>query len=485
MSKLRANTKAILVAAGLLLVIGTVAGYVAMAGSTPKAPSRYVAEINGKKIDRTQFERNFAMVWQQKYQSSYGQLTGFDIEPMKAQYLMQVLLQEALLDEANKMKIVVSDDEINESIKDIEEQVGGADELKAQLEYSNITMDQLKDDIKKSLLLTKLQDDIAKDITVNDEEIRAQLEEVQASHILVEDKALADNLLQQIKEGADFAELAKEHSEDPGSKEDGGNLGFFGRGVMVKAFEEAAFALEVGEVSDLVASDYGYHIITVTDRKTVDDKTFDEKKEETRETLLNSKKSSVITDYVMALEDKSNIVIYDAQLKGYQAMGEGRVEDAIKAYNEALEYAPNDPYLMISLGEAHRRKGDLDAAWDLNKKAANVSNDPYVKIQMALVGETKIRNLINAQETEEEKSVFEWASADTEIGSLYTDISTALDKASSDAGNDIMAHYQLAQVYSYFGDKERETASMAKISEITAQLYGNEEDTEAEAEVTE
>jgi hypothetical protein len=79
MSKLRSNTKGILLVAGILMLVGTLIGYVALAGST-KVPSRYMGEINGTKIERTRFERNFALVWNQQYQASYGQLTGYDIE---------------------------------------------------------------------------------------------------------------------------------------------------------------------------------------------------------------------------------------------------------------------------------------------------------------------------------------------------------------------------------------------------------------------
>ncbi len=103
----------------------------------------------------------------------------------------------------------------------------------------------------------------------------ASKDEVEASHILISSitpdaEEKAQGILQQLRDGADFAELAKEHSDDPGSALNGGELGFFKRGMMVPEFEDAAFSMEPGQLSDLVATDYGFHIIQVTDQKLID-----------------------------------------------------------------------------------------------------------------------------------------------------------------------------------------------------------------------
>ena len=95
--------------------------------------------------------------------------------------------------------------------------------------------------------------------------------QVNASHILVEDDANAKIVLEKVKAGEDFAELASEYSKDPGSAANGGSLGYFPRGVMVPEFEEVAFSLGVGEISDIVESQFGYHIIKVEDIQTVMD----------------------------------------------------------------------------------------------------------------------------------------------------------------------------------------------------------------------
>lgn len=86
-------------------------------------------------------------------------------------------------------------------------------------------------------------------------------EKIHCAHILIEDRALAERVLEEVRAGGDFAALAREHSKCPSGRQAGGDMGFFARGRMVKAFEDAAFALKPGELSGLVQTKYGYHVI--------------------------------------------------------------------------------------------------------------------------------------------------------------------------------------------------------------------------------
>lgn len=154
-------------------------------------------------------------------------------------------------------------------------------------------------------------------IEVTDEEIKTYYEEnkdtftepeqVHASHILLETEEEANEILAQLNEGADFAELAKEHSKDPGSAQNGGDLGFFGRGEMVPEFEEAAFSLEVGEMSGVVESEHGYHIIKVTDKKEAKEYTLEEKREEIREQLFAQKLNAQVPAWLNELKQNAEI----------------------------------------------------------------------------------------------------------------------------------------------------------------------------------
>ena len=121
-------------------------------------------------------------------------------------------------------------------------------------------------------------------------------EQVKASHILVEDKELAQKLITQLGEGAEFAELASEHSTGPSGKQ-GGDLGFFGKGEMVEPFSKAAFGLDVGEVVDEpVETQFGWHVIKVTDKRTQEPKSFEEMKEQLRQQVRQQAVQAVLSD---------------------------------------------------------------------------------------------------------------------------------------------------------------------------------------------
>ncbi|MDA2935465.1 SurA N-terminal domain-containing protein, partial [Acidobacteria bacterium AH-259-D05] len=143
-------------------------------------------------------------------------------------------------------------------------------------------------------------------------------EAVRARHILISSETpdaveKGEKILKQLREGGDFAELAKEHSEDEGSAVAGGDLGFFGRGQMVPEFENMAFSLEPGEISDLVATDFGFHIIKVTDVKTVDTRSIAESqlREEEAENLARSLAAKIIHE----VENNSDL---DAAAQKYE-----------------------------------------------------------------------------------------------------------------------------------------------------------------------
>ena len=140
-------------------------------------------------------------------------------------------------------------------------------------------------------------------------------EQVRASHILImEDpndpnaaKQKIEDLLQQVKDGADFAELAKANSDDTYSAPQGGDLQFFPRGAMEKPFEDAVFALEIGQVSDVVKTRYGYHIIKATDHKDASMVSFEEAKDDITDYLKSQKQSDAEGKYYKTLISEATI----------------------------------------------------------------------------------------------------------------------------------------------------------------------------------
>ena len=156
-----------------------------------------------------------------------------------------------------------------------------------------------------------IKDDDAK--KYYDDQIKALKpeEEVQARHILVDAEDKAKELVEKLKGGGDFAALAKENSKDPGSKEDGGMLGFFGRNQMVPEFEKAAFGLQKGEVSAPVKSQFGWHIIKLEDRREKKPPAFEQVKDRLVGSLVHKKALEIATD----LRTKAAVEYLDADIK--------------------------------------------------------------------------------------------------------------------------------------------------------------------------
>jgi peptidyl-prolyl cis-trans isomerase C len=136
-------------------------------------------------------------------------------------------------------------------------------------------------------------------------------DEVEARHILVESEDKAKEVVEKINKGEDFAKLAEAYSQDPGSKADGGKLGYFAKGQMVKEFEDAAFALKKGEVSKPVKSKFGWHIIKLEDRRTKPLPTFEEVKDQILNGMVQQKGQQVATE----LRGKAAIEYVDSEIK--------------------------------------------------------------------------------------------------------------------------------------------------------------------------
>ncbi|NJM55381.1 MAG: peptidylprolyl isomerase [Verrucomicrobiae bacterium] len=171
-------------------------------------------------------------------------------------------------------------------------------------------------------------------------------EEVQARHILVDTEEKAKEISDKVAKGGDFAALAKENSKDPGSKDDGGMLGFFGRGQMVPQFEEAVFKLKKGEVSPPVKSQFGFHVIKLEDRRDKKLPTFDEVKDR----ILNSMIQRRAQDVANELRTKAKIVYVDPEIKKMvdeqeKGLAEQKkaMESQIKAQIEKMEAEGKTP----------------------------------------------------------------------------------------------------------------------------------------------
>ncbi|MGF7045609.1 foldase protein PrsA [Paenibacillus sp. DS2015] len=231
-----------------------------------------------------------------------------------AQTIESLIVEKLVDQEAAKGKVTVTDADLDKEVESIKKGFPSEDDFTNALAQSGMTLADLKENMELQVKMRKL---LEPKVTVTDADIKKQFdenkasydtaEEVRASHILVATKAEAEAILKEIKAGGDLATIAKEKSIDPGSKDAGGDLGFFARGVMVPEFEETAFALKKDELSGIVSTTNGFHIIKLTDRKEAHTATLEEKSADIREELVTTKISEMSTTWLAELKEKATI----------------------------------------------------------------------------------------------------------------------------------------------------------------------------------
>ncbi|MBN2591530.1 MAG: peptidylprolyl isomerase [Sedimentisphaerales bacterium] len=253
-----------------------------------------------------------------------------NIKTLHDQALQQLIVEQLLEEQVKDIKIEMTNEEADKIFKErLASQAVDMNEFKKVLEENDISYDEVLDEVKKEQTYTKFIDSKMDDsINVSEEEAKKYYDEnqkafdrpeqVRASHILVrfqpdesqevkeKAKEKIDDLLRQIREGADFAELAKETGGFP-TAPDGGDLGYFERSMMDPNFEKASFELAVNDVSEVVETDYGYHIIKVTDHTEEGIIPFDEIKEKLIDALSEQKKAGFTEKYIESLIKEADI----------------------------------------------------------------------------------------------------------------------------------------------------------------------------------
>lgn len=230
-------------------------------------------------------------------------------EQMKTQAGKQVL-NNMVMEKVLIKNYKVEDKEVDKKFDEMKKQYG--DQFDTLLKQQGIKEETLKTGVRAQLAQEK-----AIEKTITDKELKDNYKpEIKASHILVKDEATAKKVKEELGQGKSFEELAKQYSEDTGSKEKGGDLGFFGAGKMVKEFEDAAYKLKKDEVSEPVKSQFGYHIIKVTDIKEPE-KSFEQSKADIKKELVakKSQDGEFMNDLMMKEIKKADVKVDDKDLK--------------------------------------------------------------------------------------------------------------------------------------------------------------------------
>jgi parvulin-like peptidyl-prolyl isomerase len=297
-----------------------------------KVVNKTVATVDGEVILMSEYERRAKPVIEEYEKFLTGPDKEIRIKELKEKILEQMIDEKILISEAKRKKVKVNNKEIQDGIGEIKKRFGTEEEYNQELTRQGLSEEKFREQVKKQLMVMKLidQEVKAKVVPPTDSEIEdfykqneaemVEPEQVRARHILIKvdentdkKKALKKirEILKEVKKGkTSFAELAKKYSEGPSAPR-GGDLGFFIRGQMVRKFEEAAFALKVGEISDVVETDYGYHIIQCIEKKAAEKKSLEEIRDYLRNFISQKKMEESYEKWLRTLRDKVSITRSD------------------------------------------------------------------------------------------------------------------------------------------------------------------------------
>lgn len=286
------------------------------------------AIVNGTVITREEFNREMEPI-QQRMQAQGADKDPSKVSEIRKKVLENIIERELLLQESKKSGIKVDDAMLEKRLADIRKQFPSENEFAQMMKQMKLTEAEFKSQLRKQMSIQEfVEKQLVSKIKVTDEETKAyydansdkfkQPEQVKASHILMmanakdddakkaEARKKIEDVEKRLKNGEDFAELAKAVSECP-SKEQGGDLGTFSRGQMVKPFEDKAFALKPGEMSGIVETEFGFHIIKVSDKIPEGKKTYESVKDSLSKYMKDQKLQKEITAYLSKVKESAKI----------------------------------------------------------------------------------------------------------------------------------------------------------------------------------
>jgi peptidyl-prolyl cis-trans isomerase C len=297
-------------------------------------PSGKVATVNGVEISQEDFDREIRRV-QARLRSSARSPGASELGQIRKEVLDSLVARELLYQESQRKGIKVESKTVDQQFEAMKKRFPDEAEFKKALESMSYSEATLRSQLERDQAVMVLIDQqFTEKLTVSNEEVKAYYdnhkdsfkkpEQVKASHILIKAESQADEsrktgarkkleMIQgKLQKGEDFGTLAKEYSEGP-SNVKGGDLGYFSRGQMVKPFEDAAFALQPGEVSGIVETRFGYHLIKVTDKTPETTLGFDDIKDRLGQYLKQEKLREEMDSYVESLRNKAKVEVFSKE----------------------------------------------------------------------------------------------------------------------------------------------------------------------------
>src|SRR5215207_4976528 len=288
-------------------------------GGSDEVPSDAVAVVDGEKILRTEYDTLLeqAKKGYKNRKQEFPAAGSQEFQTLKNQAVQFLVQRVQFRQKAEDLDIEVTDKDVDARLAQIQKQYFGGDKKKyeKQLKEQGLTEQQVKTDIRGQIISEKLFKEVTKDVKVSDEQIEKYYEEKRATqysqpesrdvrHILVKTKAKADDISAQLKNGGDFAALAKKFSEDAGSKATGGKL-TISKGQTVAEFDKRAFSLKKSQISEPVKTQFGYHIIqALSDVKPAKVTPLKEVKASISQELKQTKKNEAMTAWIEDLKDE-------------------------------------------------------------------------------------------------------------------------------------------------------------------------------------
>jgi peptidyl-prolyl cis-trans isomerase C len=286
-----------------------------------------LARVNGEEVTKVDFDRLITNMEASARQPVPAERR----DEIFRKALDELVTYKVLSQETRARKIAVTDEEVESTIKQMRSQLPNEQEFKKALAARGVTLEKLKSDTRLDIGINKMMEaEAATQPAPGDVQVREfydknpdkfkQDEACRASHILfkVDESAdaatkkkakdQAETVLKQARAGADFAELARKYSAD-GSAQQGGDLNFFTKGQMVPAFDQAAFALKPGQISDIVTTQFGYHIIKVTERRPPSTVPFEQVSARIKEYLTEQQKQQKVEAFIESLKQKAKIEV--------------------------------------------------------------------------------------------------------------------------------------------------------------------------------